>query len=108
MGEAATTDFVPLCLGISENAGVRQPLPILSPFVWGSPRMQGLHSNSVHFWAPEKAGVKQPLLILSPFVWGSPRMQGLRSNSVHFWAPEKAGVKQPFLILSPFVWSMQG
>ena len=40
-GEAATFDFIPLCLGIPEKARVKQPLLILSPFVWGSPRMQG-------------------------------------------------------------------
>ena len=30
--------------------------------------MQGLHSNSALFWAPEKAGVRQPLLIFFHFV----------------------------------------
>ena len=48
-----------------EKAGVRQPFLILSPFVWGPPRMQGLRSTSALLWAPEKAGVRQPLLILS-------------------------------------------
>ena len=43
-----------------------QPILILSPFVWGPPRMQGLRSISALFWAPEKVGVWQPLLILSP------------------------------------------
>ena len=28
--------------------------------------MQGLHSTSALFWAPEKAEVRQPILILSP------------------------------------------
>ena len=38
-----------------EKAGVRQPILILSLFVWGSPRMQGLCSISTHLWALEKA-----------------------------------------------------
>ena len=61
--------------------------------------MQGLSSNSAHFWAPKKAAVGQPILILSR-TWrpGTPRMQGLRSNSALIWAPEKAGLRQPILI----------
>ena len=39
----------------------------IPPF-WGSPRKQGLRSNSALFWAPEKAWVRQPLLILFPTV----------------------------------------
>ena len=64
--------------------------------------MQGLHSNSALFWAPEKAGVRQPLLIFSPcLALGTPRRQGLGSNFVLFWALEKAGVRQPLLNFSP-------
>ena len=68
---------------------MKQPLLILSPFVWGPPRMQELRSTSALLWALKKAGVRQPLVILSPFVWGPPKMQGLRSTSALFSAPEK-------------------
>ena len=85
------------------KAWVRQPILILSPFVWGRPRMQGLHRSSALFCAPEKTKVRQPILILSPFVWGSLGFQVLRSTSALFWAPEKAGLRQPILILSPFL-----
>ena len=87
----ATSDFVPLCLGIPKNAGVTSHFrPLLGPregkgeaanfdFVplclW-TPGMQGSHSISALFWAPEKVGLRHPTLILSPFVWGAPRMQG--------------------------------
>ena len=48
-GEATNSDFVHLCLGIPHNAKamehfrpilgpLRQPMPILCPFVWGPPR----------------------------------------------------------------------
>ena len=33
--------------------------PFFNPFL-GTPRMQGLCSNSALFWAPKKAGVRQP------------------------------------------------
>ena len=39
-----------------EKAWVRQPILILSPFVWGPPRMQGLRSTSALFWAPKLFG----------------------------------------------------
>ena len=57
-----------------EKARVRQPVLILSFFVWGSPRMQGRGTISALFCAPREARVRQPLLILSRFVWGPLRM----------------------------------
>ena len=40
--------------------------------------MQGLHSNSALFWAPEKAGVRLPLVIFSPrLVLGTPKNAGV-------------------------------
>ena len=59
--------FWPTC-GPPKKAGLRQPILILSRFVWISPRMQGLCSISAHLWAnsdfvtlhlgtPENAGV---------------------------------------------------
>ena len=83
--------LTPAFSGAPEKARVRRPLLSVSPLL-GTPRMQGLTSNSALFWAPEKAGVRQPFVILSPWL-GAPRMQGLCSNSVQFWAPEKAGVR---------------
>ena len=59
--------------------------------------MQGLRSNSAHFWVLEKARVRPP----RAWRWGPPRMQALRRISAHIWAPEKAGVRKPILILSP-------
>ena len=53
--------------------------------------MQGGHSISALFWAPEKAGVRQPILILSPFVWGSPRMKVY--NGANVWNPLRRGHK---------------
>ena len=80
------------------------PILILSPFVWGSPRMQGIYNISAHLWANSdfvvlSLGIPKifggyvafaptcgPSLILFLFVWGSPRMQGLCSISAHLWA----------------------
>ena len=46
--------------------------------------MQGLRSNSAHFWALNKAG-----------------RGGATTSDFHLWASQKAGFRHPILILSP-------
>ena len=81
-----------------EKAGVRRPILIFSPHLaLGTPRMQGLSSNSALFWAPEKARMRQPILFFSPVL----ATLEIVAVTTHLWAPEKAGVRRPILILPP-------
>ena len=105
----ANSDFIPLLatpenVGVTthlwapEKGGVRRPILIFSPHLaLGTPRMQGLSSNSALFWAPEKAGMRQPILFFSPLL-ATPENVGVTAR---LWPPEKAGVRRPIMILSP-------
>ena len=84
---------------------MRSPVLILSPFYWGPPRTQRLHSasNSELFQALKKVVVRSPIMIWSLFYWGPPRRQDLRRTSALFGAPEKVGMTLLDLIDVPFL-----
>ena len=88
-----------------EKVGVRSPVLIWSPFYWGPPRTQGLHSasHSALLRAPKKVVVRSPILICSRFYSGPPRRQDLRCISTLFGAPEKVGMTLLDLIDVPFL-----
>ena len=56
---------------------VRQPIVILFPFVWGSPRMQALCGISAHLWAPHKARAKVANSDFVPLYLGIPENAGV-------------------------------
>ena len=61
-----------LCHPCSQKTGLWQPIVILSPFVWGSLRMQGWRP----LLGPREGSGEAATCDCLPFVWGPPRMQG--------------------------------
>ena len=68
VGKAVLLQLLCMYVGYVAFPPTCGPIPILSSFIWGSPRMQGLCSISAHLWAnsdfvplclgiPENAGV---------------------------------------------------